>query len=476
LVERLDGIPLAMELAAARVAMLPVEEILERLEGGLAVLGGGSRTAAGRQQTLNATMDWSYALLEPDEQLVFRQLAVFPATFSLTACEEICASTDVPAERVADVLWELVAKSLVFTAEGRYRLLATIRAYAMQKLEASGGGGELSGRHARFFLRIASSRQAGEQAAWLAHLEQEHENLNAALRWATAADSSRAAHLAQEMFAFWLLRGYITEARQWLDTIIAKLPEDSPDRTGAVLSAGAFAYVAGDTAAAERLLDDGLARAGAAGDSVATIKGLFYKGVLDSARDRTDEAQEWLEEALRLSLELDSPQQEGEVLHQLGMVAVVRGDVDEASSLLKRSLDVRRRMGRSDEAGMTLVFLAAVSFVRGEVGVAQSLITEALQVGLALRDRRSAWSLDLLACMSAADKDAERALRLAGAASAMFETTGQRPPEQWSRFTSAYIAPAREALGAEATAAAWEAGRRLGFEEALVYALEVGER
>ena len=469
---RLDGIPLAMELAAARVAMLPVEEILERLESGLGVLAGGSRTAAGRQQTLDATMDWSYALLEPREQTVFRSLAVFPATFSLPACEEICATADVPGEQVADVLWELVAKSLVFTAEGRYRLLATIRAYAMQKLHDSGGQEAVMSRHAHHYLRIAATRHAGELALWLAQLEEEHDNLTSALRWAAQNDPSVAARLAEEAFTFWLLRAHITEARHWLDEILARLPDDVPERIVALLNAGAFAYVAGEPETAERLLDQGLALAGLAGDKVATIRGQFYKAVLDTARGRLDDAQEWLEEALRLSLELESPLQEAEVLHQLGMVAISRGDLDEASSLLKRSLDVRRRMGTSDEAGMTRVFLSVVSFVRGEVRVAHSLIREALEIGLALRDRRSAWSLDVIACMNAADKRAERSLQLAGAAAAMFETTGQRPPEQWYQFTSAYINPAREALGAEVASGAWDAGRRMGFEEALAYALE----
>ena len=472
--ERLDGIPLAMELAAARVAMIPVEEILARLEKGLGILGGGSRTAAGRQQTLNATMDWSYALLEPHEQIVFRHLAVFPATFSLSACEEICATTEVPSEKVADVLWELVAKSLVFAAEGRYRLLATIRAYASDKFRAAKEHDAVLERHARFYLRMARSREAGELAAWLEQLEREHDNLNSALRWTAQGDPSLAADLAAELFSFWLLRGHITEARQWLDEVVRRLPEDGPARTIALLNSGAFAYVAGDFVASERLLDHGMAMAGLAEDRVAIIRGLFYKGVLDSVREHLDDAQEWLEDALRLSLELESPQQEGEVLHQLGMVAVIRGNVDEASALLKRSLDVRRRMGRSDEAGMTLVFLSAVSFVRGEIGVANSLIHEALQIGLALRDRRSAWSLDVLACINAADRRTERAVRLAGAAAAMFETTGQRPPEQWYRFTSAFIPPAREALGVEAAASAWDEGRRLGFEEALGYALEGG--
>jgi predicted ATPase/class 3 adenylate cyclase len=470
--ERLDGIPLAMELAAARVAMLPVEEILDRLQSGIGILGGGSRTAAGRQQTLTATMDWSYALLDPREQVVFRNVAVFPATFSLSACEEVCSTADVPSQNVADVLWELVAKSLVVAAEGRYRLLAPIRDYANQKLHAAGGEEVVMSRHAQHYLRIAASRRAGELGPWLAQLEEDHDNLNAALGWAAGNDPVVAARLAAEVFTFWLVHAHISEARHWLDRILARLGEDRPERAITTLNAAAFSYVAGDSETAERQLDQGLAYAADADDRAATIRGRFYKAVLDTARNRLDDAQKWLEEALRLSLELESPQQEADVLHQLGVVGVSRGDLDEASSMLKRSLDLRRRMGRSDEAGMTLVFLSVVSFVRGEVDVAASLVREALEIGLALRDRRSAWSLDVLACMSAADKRAERALRLGGAAAAMFETTGQRPPEQWHRFTSAFVGPAREALGAEASAAAWEEGRRLGFEEALAYAVE----
>src|SRR5439155_434043 len=350
--ERLDGIPLAMELAAARVPIMPLQEILERLESGLALLGGASRTAASRQQTLNATMDWSYRLLEKEEQILFRRLAVFPGTFSLTACEQVCFGAGLSRERVVDRFWQLVTKSLVFAAERRYRLLA-------------------------------------------------------------------------------------------------RLAADEPARATTLLNTGAFAYVAGEFDAAQQRLDQGLALSRSVDDRVATIRGLFYKGVLDSARNQLESAQQSLEEALRLSLEIDNLQLEGEVLHQLGMVATISGNLDEAGSLLQRSLDVRRRAGRKDEAGMTLVFLAAVSFVRGEAPAAHAFIREALEIGLSLRDRRSAWSLDVLACISAAGGHSERALRLAGAASAMFDATGQRPPEQWHQFTSAFLNPAREQLGGD---------------------------
>jgi predicted ATPase/class 3 adenylate cyclase len=474
--EQLDGIPLAMELAAARVAMMPVEEILERLETGLALLGGGSRTSSTRQQTLTATMDWSYGLLDISERALFRHLAVFPGTFSLAACEQICGDTTLPAETIVELLWQLVSKSLVVPVNGRYRLLAPIRAYAVETLRAAGETQSFESQHARFYLRLAASRLPGESATWLYQLEDDHHNLVAALRWAARSDPQIGARLATELFSFWLLRGHISEARQFLEQLLRRLGPDDPLRATALLEAGAFAYVAGEFDAGEQQLDEGISRARAVSNKTAMIRGLFYRGVLDSALDKLDAAQESLEEALRISLEIENPQHEAEVLHQLGMVAVIRGDVDAAGSLLQQSLDVRRRAGRSDEAGMTLVFLSAVSFVRGDMVAARKSIREALEIGLALRDQRSAWSLDVLAVMNAAEGRLKRAVRLAGAASAMFDTTGQRPPASWHTFRSAFLNPARAELGPDGSLSEWEAGRALEFEEAMGYALEEESR
>ncbi|HVH64812.1 MAG TPA: tetratricopeptide repeat protein, partial [Candidatus Acidoferrum sp.] len=199
---------------------------------------------------------------------------------------------------------------------------------------------------------------------------------------------------------------------------------------------------------------------------------LFYLGVLQSAAGKVKDAQQSLEEALRLSRDIGSGEHEGEVLHQLGMAASVRGDLDQARSLLKQSLEVRRGSGRGDEAGMTLVFLAAVIFTRGEMDAARRLLHEALTIGLALRDRRSAWSLDVLACMTAMEGDLDRALRLAGAASAMFDATGQKPPERWHQFTSMFLEPARSELGPARVEEIWATGRKLDFEAAMDYALQ----
>ncbi len=470
--ERLDGIPLAMELAAARVPMMPVDEILERLESGLAFLAGGSRTASTRQKTLRATIDWSHDLLEVPEQVLFRRSAVFAGYFSLPACEQVCTDPGLPSGDVVDLVGQLVSKSLVLAVDGRYRCLDTIRDYALDRLRAADEVERTQSRHAAFYLQLAASRQPGHLAAWLNRLEDDHDNLLAALRWSAGSDVEMGLRLANALYAFWLLRGHIAEARQFLEQMLGRVPEASPLLRSGLLDAGAFAYVAGDFDMSESRIRDGLERAEKAGDRSGVARALFLSGLLDSARQRLDAAQTSLLEALRLSREDGNAQQEGEVLHQLAMVASQRSNAAEAESLFRQSIEVRSAKGRRDESAMSLVFLAAVTMAQGDMSTARESIREAIEIGLSLRDRRSAWSLDMLAGIAAADGSAERALRLAGAARAMFESTGQKPPATWHQFTSAFEDAARRALPADRAQAAWDAGHALGFEEALAYALE----
>ena len=470
--ERLDGIPLAMELAAARVPMMTVDEILERLESGLAFLAGGSRTASTRQKTLQATIDWSHDLLEVPEQVLFRRSAVFAGNFSLPACEQVCTDPGLSPGNVVDLVGQLVSKSLVLAVDGRYRCLDTIRDYALDRLRAADEVERTKSRHAAFYLHLAASREPGRLAVWLDRLEEDHDNLLAALRWTADSDVETGLRLANELYAFWLLRGHIAEARLSLEQMLDRLPEASPLLRSGLLDAGTFAYVAGDFDASESRIRDGRASSETVGDRAGVTRALFLSGLLDSARGRTDAAQASLEEALRLTREDGSALQEGEILHQLGMVASQRRDGVEAESLLRQSIEVRTAKGRRDESGMSLVFLAAVAMSRGDMPTAWESIREALEIGLSLRDRRSAWSLDVLACISAADGSAERALRLAGAAAAMFESTGQKPAATWYQFTSTYQDAARLGLPADRSQAAWDAGHALGFDEALAYALE----
>ncbi|MEP7106130.1 MAG: AAA family ATPase, partial [Chloroflexota bacterium] len=255
---RLDGMPLAIELAAAQLAMMPVEEVATRIESGLPLAGTGSRTALPRQQTLEALIEWSHRLLDAEEGVLFRRLSVFAGDFSLAAAEAVGAASGLAPARVVPVLSELVAKSLLQPSEGRYRYLETIRAFAGARLQAAGEADAVRERHARYYAGLAAGWTPGERAAWLDRMEADHENLRAALGWAEARDPALAAGLGSSLYDFWYLRGYVSEGRDYLGRFLAALPPAADGRRHTLLDAAGLAYVAGDLESAEQLLDEGL--------------------------------------------------------------------------------------------------------------------------------------------------------------------------------------------------------------------------
>ena len=246
--QRLDGLPLALELAAARLRALPVEQIAARLDDRFRLLTGGSRTALPRHRTLAAVVDWSWDLLDGAERAVLRRLSVFPPGATLAAAERICAGAEVAEDEVFDLLAALVDKSLVVPTTGtdgepRYRLLETIRAYGAEKLAEAAEADPVRGRHAAYFLAMAQEAEAylrgHDQLDWLARLSAENDNLVAALRWAIdTQQADLAVRLAEAIGSFWLLRGSRTESAQWLSEALA-VPGDSP----AVARAAALALL-----------------------------------------------------------------------------------------------------------------------------------------------------------------------------------------------------------------------------------------
>ncbi len=245
LCHRLDGMPLAIELAAARVGALTPAQIVERLDDSLDLLSGGSRTAMTRQQTLRATLAWSFDLLEPDEQILVRRLAVFAGSFGLEAAEDICAEDPLRRQEAVALLGRLIDKSLVHVEEGpgdrRYRLLETVRQYAAERLEEAGERGAFERRHRDWYVELAESdpTPAGDLPARdrLRRLDLERDNLRAALASALADDPQLALRLAVALWRFWLMRGYLAEGYRWLDASLAAAPEHTADRARALLAA-----------------------------------------------------------------------------------------------------------------------------------------------------------------------------------------------------------------------------------------------
>jgi predicted ATPase len=245
LCHRLDGMPLAIELAAARVSFLTPAQIVERLDDSLDLLSDGPRTAITRQQTLRATLSWSFGLLDADEQVLLQRLAVFAGGFGLEAAEDVCAQNPLRRSEAVAVLGRLVAKSLVHVGEGseehRYRLLETVRQYALERLEEAGERSAFQRRHRAWYVALAESdpTAAGDlpDRTTLRVLDQERDNLRGALASALVADPQAALRLAVALWRFWLMRGYLAEGYRWLTAALAAAPEHTAVRARALLAA-----------------------------------------------------------------------------------------------------------------------------------------------------------------------------------------------------------------------------------------------
>ena len=468
---RLDFIPLAIELAAARVAAIPLPEILTHLESRFALLTGGDRTASSRLRTLRAAMDWSHDLLAEPEKVVFRRLSVFAGRFGLDAVQAVCSDAVVPRDSALDLLARLVDKSLVMAEGGRYRLLETVRNYGQERLLGMGETDAMQARLAAHVLSLAETRPPGQLGAWLDRLEAVHDDIRSTLRWTVDADPELGVRLAVALTIFWQLRGHASEPRQFMDELLRHSPAGFRLRAAGLQLAGTFAYLQADFDAAGRLLGSGLKEARATGDRSTVLRTLAVLGLVGTAIGDLPASKAALDEALTLARESGDSEEEAGILHQLALLAGRRNDLDESRRCFEESIALRRAQGRTDEASMSLTYLAGVALMQGDLATARRAVGESLELGLAMRDRRAAFSLDVLACVTGFDGNMERALILAGAGSALHEGSGNTPPQIWSDLMSAFVQPARDALGEQAARAAWETGRRMEYDEALQLAL-----
>ena len=443
---RLDGMPLAIELAAARVKVLPVSEIASRLQDRFRLLTGGRRTALPRQQTLEAAVGWSYELLDAPERNLFIRLSVFAGGFTLSAAEVVCAGEGIEVAAVLDLLSHLVDKSLVVAEESRYRLLETLRQYGKEKLAGSGEAEAVRDRHRNFFLALAEEAEphlrGPEADEWLDRLEQEHDNLRAALEW--SLESGQAEALQRHVVAlsrFWEQNDYHTEGREWLEKALAQESWTS-SRLRAYALVGLVLFVRthdyrraeelagealellreaedawGTAVALDALADavwyrDDFARAAElAQESLALFRRLEDPcGIADSlielARSKRDQgdarkAVGLLEEALQLAGSVPETRVIN-ILMQLAVVVWYEGDPQRATELLEEGLALSRKKQRKWEAGHVLRRLGEVTVSGGRHAEALSYLEESLPVfeeigdqhcaALALTNMGLAWS------------------------------------------------------------------------------------
>src|SRR3954471_3364025 len=357
---RLDGLPLALELAAARLGALSPAAIASRLDDRFRLLRSGSHAAPTRQQTLTATLQWSHGLLEPDEQVLLRRLAVFAGGFELEAAEEGCAGERLDSSEVADALGRLVEKSLVTVEDGgrRYRLLETVRMYARGRLEEAGEPDALAGRHAHWALARAQRRRASPR------LDRDAANLRAALDLLLARDPHAALALCVALSPFWLGRIELEEARRRFAVALAAAPELAPLRAEALLAAAAIDFRAGTLAHCMQLAEESHAAAVEIGDPKAQWRALQFLGELGVASDDTDVAMPWLERALELARAEQLPAAEAIGIQSLGVGHWLRRERETADERVAESVAAFRAIEDSAETVPSPLNIAEIRTAR----------------------------------------------------------------------------------------------------------------
>ena len=485
---RLDGLPLALELAAARVALLPSRALLARLERRLTLLTGGARDLPARQQTMRGTIAWSHDLLTGAEQALFRRLAVFAGGASLEAIEAVCAAAGGLEPAVLDGVASLAEKSLLRQAEGpegepRVAMLETIREFALEQLAASDEEERVRRQHAEHFLALveaAGPELAGrDQGAWLARLEAEHENLRTALAWvAERGPPGTALRLAGALPEFWRMHGHLGEGRRWLERALARGGEAAPvDRAKALQAAGRLARVQGDLEAARAVLEESLTLYRELQDQQGIADVLHN---LATAQQDPAVARALLEESLVLHRDLGDVPGTATTFNVLGEVARLQRDYATARAHYAASLALLRELGDTWRTPMVLHNLGIVAHLQGDHAAARAHQAEALallqEVGTrGLARELTAYALEGLAAAAGAEGRPERAVRLFGAADALREALGTPLHPAHRAELERGVAAARAALGEGAFAASWEAGRALSLEEAIAAALQVDD-
>ena len=480
---RLDGIPLAIELAAARLEMMSVDDLLDRLEDRFRLLTGGGRTVMPRHQTLRAAVDWGWRLLDGRERVLFRRLAVFPGSFQLAAVEAVCASTGHPAASLLGLLGRLVDKSLVVpevTAGGRtqYRMLETIRQYAAERLVESGEESDLRSRHAEHFLWLAERAERFErrpaQPEWLAALEAAHDDLRAALAWWRAHDAGRLVRLANALGWFWIMRGHLGEGREWLEDVIESGSPPPRERARALYRLARLAFWQGDYGVARGLAERCIARCRELGEGTEAGWALNLLGSIFAYCGDYQRGRACIEEVVATATDEDLLV---DALIGLGEVLLQQRALSEARGSLERALTIRSGADARWQTALGVLYLGIAAFFERDYPEARRRAAASLRLFHEMGNRYAlSGALDTLAAVALVGRDPERALRLCGAAAGIRERMRGPLAPRWREIVRDFVVqPARAAVG-EGADAAWAAGERLTVDEAVALALETPAR
>lgn len=443
---RLDGIPLAIELAAARIKMMSLEQISARLDDRFRLLTGGARTALPRQQTLRALIDWSYDILTDTERLLLRRLSVFAGGWTLETAEEVCSGEGLEPFEIMDLLGQLLNKSLVSVIECsdcgvmRYRMLETIRQYAREKLLESGSSGAVRKKHLAYFVKLAKAAGAEltgpHQAVWLERLEDELDNLRAALEWALASDVQAGLQLMTASAPFWEGHGYPREAGDRLGELLERYPAEDSLRADAMPKRAWFLELQNDFPRARPLAEQSLELSRRISDRKSQAASLLWLGVITAMQGDMTSGIQSVEESLTISKELDDKLGQA---YATGWLSLAHDDLEHSLELVKECLRLCREIGHVSGIANTLVVQAQRTIWAGDLRAPAAMLAEALRLYRELGDPSGeSNALDACGMLAYWQGDYVQAAAYCEEAIELGERTGVYNYTMWARLWLAY--------------------------------------
>jgi non-specific serine/threonine protein kinase len=485
LCRRLDGIPLALELAAVRLGSLSLDQLNEGLASELSILGAGNRGAESRQQTLEATISWSYGLLSEQERLLWARLSVFAAGFEQDAVIEVCSGPDVPAGRIADLLGALTDKSILQRrltgSNARYWLLETLRHYGQQRLRELGEETTTQKRHLDWICAMAKSIGAWDdrQVESFARMSDERDNVWAALDFCSRepAEVAAGARAAHDMMTFWACRGPFSDVRRVLTSLAETAPRHSVARAWLLWVAAVMAHRENDYAACAALCDASRQIGTELRDVELVAWSLLVGAIPVWADGDLSEARQRLESALALAEAMQVEQVELDARSTLCGVLAAAGELDRAIELGEQAIAMSMSLGELWVRGFALNYLGQATWLRGDRPRGEALAREAATCKHALDDRNGlAIVLETLAWMAAELGQHERAAQLLGAAEQVRHETSQTLIELFRAQHERSQSIAVRGLGRKSFEAAFARGRAMTISEAVAFAVEDRQR
>ncbi len=477
----LDGLPLAIELAAARIALMTPDQILSRLQDRFALLTVGSRTGPTRHRTLQLALEWSHDLLSDPERVLFRRLSLFAGSFSLEAIEHICSSDDLEVATITHLLGSLVDKSLVNTTGEadepiRFRMLETTREYARERLTEHDEIDRLSSRHLTYFVALAekfSGRASGvEEQNWHKRLAKDLSNLRLALDWSQGREPAASLRLNCALVGFWIVHGLVQEGDSWFKRALADYVVRDKLRAHALAEGGWLGFYRDDVGGATADLNESLDIYRELGDQRGTGQVLTQLGQLAVLDRNFAAAHKYYDEGLALSRKTDDVRSIVVALRSLGQLAVLEADHVRACSYLEGALTRLQQLGYAREKVYTLQWLGMSAIETADFDKAHSLLEEALTIsrGLDFPMGISA-TIRYFAALAAANSQPARALHLGGASESLSESLAVAPIRMMRPIVHRWLEQSRRELGHERAAACWAEGRAMTQDHAIDYAL-----